>query len=180
MTASSMTSPSVSLPSTPFALRLINQIIVWVVVPCILLLLFTVSYVLGVESRAIDEEDRVSRLMGFFLGLAVFVMLVILNLTTNLLIPVQGLDAFARPLQFIITALVAGFATIAAIHLLSATRAGSVIVSILASTSLSALYFYFLTDELRSGILLSAVSFLVGALFYAVLFPGVFKRVGLL
>jgi hypothetical protein len=157
-------------------LMILGFLIRVLVIPSILLTVFGLSYKFAYSSSE-TAEQRVSKMMAFYLGLGIFTLVVILNLSAKLFVPTEPVRMFAGAFGYVIVGSVIGLLLMALVHSLVKTRAISLFVAILASTSLSTLYLYAFWKELRDPITLLSVSLLVGALIYIVLFPDVLRSI---
>ena len=155
-----------------FSLGLVIGLIRVFVIPGILIGMFGLSIFLVMVAET-DKYQATSSRFALALGLAGFVLVVILSRFTGFLVPQQPLNVFQHIWPYIIGGFITGVALIAAFHSFLKSRAISILILVLSCTSLSALYFYVFVNELRDALLVSTVSLLVGSLAYVVLFPKV-------
>jgi hypothetical protein len=150
------------------------------VIPFILLAILRLAWVIA-HAPSSDKNQEVSKRLAFWLGFAIFVLVVVVSLSTGFLTR-SGTDLFSglvsqNPLSddvllsHIALGVILGAAIMAGVHLLIRLRAISIFVALLATTSLAGLYYYILGDQLRDPILVVTISMLIGALAYAMFFP---------
>lgn len=149
-------------------------------IPGILIALVRQAWIIANTSEH-DREEDTSKHLSFWLGVAIFTLVVVISLFTGFLKP-DGrniLSGFAdanpvfAPLvpAFILLGLVLGGFFMAGIHYLTRARASALFVTLLSSISLIALYYYVLSEQMRDPILIVTVALMIGSLGYAVLFP---------
>lgn len=158
-----------------FILAIVRFLIEWLLIPGILLCELLLAYYIA-RAETPDDNQRISKAMAFYLGLAIFVLAVVLNLFNHFPF-VYRVNAIilGNPVVLIVFGVLIGAALLAIIHFFLETRAISMLTTIMASTSLISLYFYILVEALRGPVLTVAVSVLIGALVYVVFAPDSIK-----
>lgn len=149
----------------------IEGIFVVLVIPGVLLLLFSLSLILAGKAESDHPDRRVRRIMSLWLGIAVFALLVILNLFTDAFVPREPLHISEAPWGHVAVAVSAGAVLLAAIHELRKSSLMAILIAVLSAGSLTTLYFYIFIEKLREPVVIYAPSIVVGALAYVAFMP---------
>ena len=157
-----------------FIFDLVRFALALVIVPVILLGVFGLALKIA-TGPSNDDDEKASKLLAFWLGLVLFALVVILHLFSNVFVVPQVETGWGSPFWFLLIGLVTGLALMAAIDSFMAPKAAPVFVTVLASTSLIAFYFYAFIEAFRGAILFFTVALLAGALGYAVFSPKVVR-----
>jgi hypothetical protein len=160
---------------TGFFLTVISLLVSVIVVPAILLAMLLLGYHIAFLPSP-NPDQRVSSIMAFWLGIAIFGVIVILNIWGGFFVPATPLSAFDRYWLWVPLGTLSAFILIGAVDSFLQTRARAILVVLLSASSLVSLYFYAFVERLRDPIVLLAGGVLLGALLYTVLFPRIVRE----
>jgi len=151
------------------------QFVRFFLVPLFLLIITGRAWALANVESSSPSNPRKN---AFWLGCAIFILIVIVNLITqppaftNLGIGINILSISSGVIALnIIIGIVLGFAGLAIIRLFDESVAASIVITVMAGASLSALYYFFFVQSATIPLLLITPSLIIGALAYTVFFP---------
>lgn len=143
-----------------------NIVVRGVLVPAVLLILLVISWLVAYRSQSANPSQRMSKLLAFWFGVALFIIVVVSTLFVGPATAI-GFDGTAADFAFLAGLGVAlGLLVMFAVDVLIRIRAASIFIAVLSSTSLIGLYYYALTVASRNPVLIIVLGMLVGGLFY--------------
>jgi hypothetical protein len=150
------------------SLEAVSFVVEWIVVPLMLLGILGLATVIAyVYFRELRTE------LGLWLGVAVFILVVVLDQFAG---PLPSLSGGVLDSAFVsvLLGLSLGSLTMFVVHKIG--DAGAAILSAaLASGSLTALFYYLARADEKSPLMFATVAYVIGALLYGVLVPGSLK-----
>lgn len=145
-----------------------------IVVPGMVLLTFFFATYLALRDEG-QADLMVSKKAGLSLGVVLAVGVILLNVYDGWFQPRQSIDASSIGWMIVVAGAVSGFIVIGVVRALKHSSSVSIIIAILASGSLWALYALAAIAEWRTVVMLATIGSLVGSLLYVMLFPRVIK-----
>jgi hypothetical protein len=149
-------------------------IVQWIFAPLILVGMLVIAVRMTIAPSP-DRSQEISKRLAFGLGLALFLLAIIINNTVTFA-PSFPQSTIQATLVYVCIGAVFGFLMMGTIHLLAKTRAISLFIILLTGMSLIGLYYYVVINQSRGPILTIIIGLLVGGLAYGVFNPGLFKE----
>lgn len=154
----------------------LRWLVIWLLTPALLVLIAAFGVWFAVQAER--QRDKVSRLAGLLLALAVFIGVIWAHQDTQAFAFTEFNASVRNVLLACGAGIVVGFIFIHLISALVNLRLGSILVVVLVAGSLSALYFHFTESSVRVPVFLFTLGLVIGTLLHVMFLPVDMERLG--